>query len=160
MNNKKPSSCWVGHISAKIRFPMGCSCATLTARAMLKYWRTFKRLGLMGSKHEGKKNYLKHIDFLEHFSIQDCAKTHLQQSRISKIFPGEKPPDPRSKGRPRLTRPGGAAASNAPRAGEGRGEGRGGGGEGGGGGGGWGRGVGAEEENVQFRHLPNPTFTT
>ena len=71
----------------------------LTARAMLKYWRTFKRLGLMGSKHEGKK-YLKHIGFLEHFSVQDCAKTHLQQSRISKIFPGEKPPDPHSKGRP------------------------------------------------------------
>ena len=35
-----------------------------------------------------------------------CAKTHLQQCSISKIFPGEEPPDPRSKGGPRLTWPG------------------------------------------------------
>jgi hypothetical protein len=47
---------------------------------------------------------------------------------IFKNFPGEKPPDPRPKGRPRLTRRGGA--SNAGRDGDGGKEGRGGEGKG------------------------------
>ena len=59
-------------------------------------------------------------------AYKNTLKLTYGKVEFQKFSPGEKPPDPRSKGRPRLTRPGGAAASNAARAGEGKGEGRGG----------------------------------
>jgi len=38
--------------------------------------------------------------------MPECAKTHLQQSAISKILRGRNPRTPASKGRPRITRQG------------------------------------------------------
>ena len=40
------------------------------------------------------------------FIMPECAKTHLQQSAISKIFRGSNPRTPAPKGRPRITRQG------------------------------------------------------
>ena len=56
-------------------------------------------------------------------AYKNTLKLTYGKVEFQKFSPGEKPPDPRSKGRPRLTRPGGAAASNAARAGEGKGRG-------------------------------------
>jgi hypothetical protein len=49
---------------------------------------------------------LKVYDLLTHFSSQKCAKNAYTAICNLKKFPGEKPPDPRLEGRPRITRPG------------------------------------------------------
>ena len=49
---------------------------------------------------------LKIHNFRIAFIMPECAKTHLQQSAISKILRGRNPRTPASKGRPRITRQG------------------------------------------------------
>ena len=98
---------------------------------MLKYWRTFKRLGLMGSKHEGKKIPKTQV-FWNILAYKIVLKLTYSKVEFQKFSRGRNPRTPVLKGS------------------RGRGW-----------VGGWGAGggVGAQEENVQFR-LPNPTFTT